>query len=165
MRREAIVKVLKSEAGWLQGIMNTDQQVKGYRREQVIKTFTADFGGGSGILADIEVCNGDTGPWVNAVLFKDGQEIMCLEPGTTLLGECLFDLGGDEYVVKLVEGIDKDGLNNIAVCIKCAIEELEGLHGDVHPECSDEGETTCPSWAAIHMLRRSLENIRAETGC
>ena len=47
--------------------------------------------------ADIKVCNGDGGAWIDAVLFKDGYEVTCIEPSYELLGEFTFEIDGDEY--------------------------------------------------------------------
>ena len=58
---------------------------------EVLKTYTANFS--DGIEADIKVCNGDTGAWIDAVLFDYGNEINLLEPRYTLVGEYIFDAG------------------------------------------------------------------------
>ena len=67
---------------------------------EIIETFTAAFPGGS-YEVDIKIVNGDdyAGPYVDAVLFEDGNEICVLEPGDTLEGEYWFWLGGEPYEV------------------------------------------------------------------
>ena len=52
--------------------------------------------------ADIKVCNGDTGPWVDAVLFNNGCEVAVLEPSDSLAGEYPFEWNGRTFTVEIV---------------------------------------------------------------
>ena len=67
---------------------------------ELIETFTACFPGGS-YEVDIKVVNGDeqSGPYVDAVLFEDGNELAVLEPGDNICGEYWFWLRGESYEV------------------------------------------------------------------
>ena len=47
-------------------------------RDEVLHTETTDFG--FGWEADIKIVNSESGPYVDAVLFHNGCEVMCLEP-------------------------------------------------------------------------------------
>lgn len=35
-----------------------------------------------------------------------------------------------------------------------AITELLQMHSQLHRDCLDEGENTCPTWSAVYGLRR-----------
>ncbi len=64
--------------------------------DEVMNTFTAIFP--NYIEADIKFCNGD-GPYIDAVLFKEGNEVNVLEPSDSLEGEYPFQHEGKEYMV------------------------------------------------------------------
>lgn len=98
--KTAIIKVPAEELALMTEWLERDIQVPDAGRCEVLKTYTAFFG--DDIEADIKVCNGDTGPWVDAVLFENGCEIGLLEPDDTLEGEYVFTIDGDNYTV-LVE--------------------------------------------------------------
>ena len=57
----------------------------------VIKVFTVKFEDSieKNIEVDIKICDGDT-PFVDAVMFQNGNEVGCLEPTDTLVGEYIF---------------------------------------------------------------------------
>ena len=55
---------------------------------------------GDGIEADIKICNGDT-PFVDPVIFQNGQEIQCLEVRDKLVGAYIFEFDGEQYKVKV----------------------------------------------------------------
>jgi len=84
----------------LELLLKRDTAVQDAKECDVLHTFTFDFGGK--IEADIKVCNGDTGPWVDSVLFLDGSEIQCLEPSDQLEGEYPFDYNGVKYTINIV---------------------------------------------------------------
>lgn len=50
--------------------------------------------------ADIKVCRGDP-PYVDAVLFRRGHEVMCLDGADTLLGEYEFSGWGFKVIVEV----------------------------------------------------------------
>jgi hypothetical protein len=66
----------------------------------VLRTLSFNFG--HRMEADIKVCNGDTGPWVDAVLFNKGCEVAVLEPSDSLAGEYPFEWNGHTYTVEIV---------------------------------------------------------------
>lgn len=90
---EKRLQVDKRLADHLQFLMDLDEEVIGAKRDAVLHVFTVDFGGG--IEADIKVCNGDTGPWVDAVLFDQGREVQILEPDTMVKRLTLKPIGND----------------------------------------------------------------------
>lgn len=70
---------------------------KKVKDDEVLETYTFDFGGG--IAVDVKLCNGN-GPWAEAVLFKDGIEVLVSEPTDQWLYEWEFEMkDGDTYVV------------------------------------------------------------------
>lgn len=75
-------------------------QKYGYKRDETI-THTAKFP--NGIEADIKlvICEEET-PYTEGVLFYDGCELTCTEPGCTYDGIWNFEHNGIEYTV-LVE--------------------------------------------------------------
>ena len=85
-------------------ILQRDTPARGWGENETIRVFTANFG--DGFQADIVVENG-SGPYINAVLFKDGNEVSVIEPSWTLEGAYVFDLGGkspEQYVVEIEDG-------------------------------------------------------------
>jgi hypothetical protein len=67
---------------------------------EVIKTYTADFG--NGWEADIKVCNGDP-PFIDPVLFENGNEVAVIEVTDTLEGEYIFDV--EETFKVIIEAV------------------------------------------------------------
>lgn len=65
--------------------------------------FTAKFD--KGVAVDIKVCDTETDstPFIDAVIFENGQEIFCLDVRDTLLGEYVFDVALDSFVVIVQE--------------------------------------------------------------
>lgn len=55
-----------------------------------------------GIEMDIKLCPGCT-PWTEAVLFQNGRECCCTEPGEDILSDWVLDLDGNQYMVEVVE--------------------------------------------------------------
>jgi len=87
-----VITIPKEDANDFQIILDTPGGLLDAGRDQVIKTYTANFG--NGIEADIKICNvddPDSSPYIDAVLFQDGNEVAVLEPGDTLIGEYIFD--------------------------------------------------------------------------
>ena len=68
-------------------------------RSKTDKTFTAKFR--NGIEVDIKIVDCQTGPWIDAILFDDGNEQVTIEPQYALLGEYPFEYEDKKYVVKL----------------------------------------------------------------
>ena len=68
--------------------------------DEVIKVYTAQFHDGTEI--DIKVCNAEP-PFVDPVMFQDGNEVKVMEVADEVDGEYVFDLEGDTFVV-IVKG-------------------------------------------------------------
>lgn len=83
----------------IQNFLDVDQPVPDAGLDEMMNSFTVVFG--NGIEADIKFCNGDTGPWIDAVLFKDGCEVHVLEVSDTLEGEYPFEYEGVMYIAHL----------------------------------------------------------------
>lgn len=76
-----------------------------------VKTFTAEYGdcGEGSISIDIKVCEGgkDSTPFIDAVMFQDGNDVGCLEVRDTLAGEYVFqNYLKDTYVVIIPDSIE-----------------------------------------------------------
>ena len=74
-----------------------------------VEKFIANFG--KGFEADVKVCQGDP-PFVDAVLFEDGNEVDLLNVGDTLAGTYQFDVDGCTFVVQVVDGETFDNDTN-----------------------------------------------------
>lgn len=60
-------------------------------------TFPNDF------EADINICGSESGPYIDAILFRDGKQVVVLEPTySSVLGEYIFGYEGNEYCALLV---------------------------------------------------------------
>lgn len=71
--------------------------------EDRIITYTVNFGGGYEM--DVKLCGvryneeeESNKPWTEAVLFKNGSEICCTEPGDEFFGEWQCEVGEDVYI-------------------------------------------------------------------
>lgn len=93
MRKTA--KIPKKLAKQLQEWIDSDQPIPDAGEGESVHTTTVIFG--KGIEADIKVCNGDNGAWIDAVLYTGKGSIYILEPSYTLLGEFNFDYDGKIY--------------------------------------------------------------------
>jgi hypothetical protein len=67
---------------WLEGLVQSNVQYDAVKRDGVIEVFTANLG--DGYEVDIKICNGDTGPWIDPVLFHHGCEMACGDVGESL---------------------------------------------------------------------------------
>jgi len=109
MNKEIIIYIPKEELADLNSLMKGDAVIVS---EHTIATHTAKFS--NGIEADIKVCgvkstDEDESAYIDAVLFKNGSEVCCLEPSfDTLDGEYIFDdpdNQGDTLTVLIKESI------------------------------------------------------------
>ena len=96
-----ILKVNKKLAAKVQAFLDEDKPVPDAGLDEVMYTLTAVFD--ERMEADIKFCNGDTGPYIDAVLFDKGSEVHVLEPSTIFLGEYPFEYQGVAYVVEVEE--------------------------------------------------------------
>ena len=96
--KPVVVRIPKQEVEHLQKAIDGNSPYPGYGECDVIQTWTAAFP--DGCQADIKVCNGDNGPWIDPVLFdENGCEIQCLSPCYRLASDYCFD---DDHCVKVV---------------------------------------------------------------
>lgn len=71
-----------------------------------IKTYTVDFSytGNGNIQVDIKICDGESRPYVDPVIFQDNEEIKCLGVTDTFVGEYEFpEIEGNTYTVIIKE--------------------------------------------------------------
>jgi hypothetical protein len=115
------ITITKEEAEFAKLILALETFAEGYDRDGVIMTKSADFG--NGIEADIKLCNGDS-PYVDAVLFENGSELMALDVGDEFEGEFVFEIGGKRYVVDVEASDDPEKLWTCPGC-GCQIAESD----------------------------------------
>ena len=83
----------------MQKLLDKDMPVEDAGSDEVMNTFTVDFG--DGIEADIKFCNTDNGPYIDAVLFNQGSEVFVLDPQYIFEGEYSFEFGGVNYTLTI----------------------------------------------------------------
>lgn len=96
----ATIQIPKKKKDELNQILSSNEFYDEVGRDEVIAQFTAKFPDSS-IEADIKICNGD-GPYIDAVLFDNGYEVMMLEPSWEISEEYIFETDDETYKV-LVE--------------------------------------------------------------
>jgi hypothetical protein len=69
------------------------------RNSRIDLSLTAKFG--NGIEADIKVIDTDTGPWIDAALYDNGEEVVIVDPQYTLLKKHSFEYNGIKYVAQV----------------------------------------------------------------
>lgn len=90
----------------LNGWLAQHTAVAGYKETAVLYSLPVCFAKNpeGNIEADIKVCNGDTGPYIDAVLFCDGNEQAVLEPSFEQFeGTYIFHYAGNKYQVTIRE--------------------------------------------------------------
>jgi len=80
----------KSTIARVNKMLNAGAEIEDAGQDDVLETFTAKFDH-DGHEADIKVVNSDGGPYIDAVLFQNGNEVDLLEPSYRLDGEYAFD--------------------------------------------------------------------------
>jgi len=63
------------------------------------KVFTAKFT--KNIEADIKIYDSKQGPWIDCILFDNGNEAVLLDVQYVLLGNYPFEYKGNKYIVEL----------------------------------------------------------------
>lgn len=120
--------------------------IKVEEHSDTIAAFSADFG--DGIEAEIKVCNGEP-PFVDAVLYHDGNEVAQAGPSDALEELFSFTYGGEQYMA-VVAGSDQYGATQIGLaldddfpCTGCPDELLsDGKPGN--QRCVNDGR--CIAW-------------------
>jgi hypothetical protein len=121
MTHEVILKISSGDVKMMQELLDGSGDKQ---NGEVVKTFTATFlqeDGGypeGSIQADIKIVDADT-PYIDAVLFQDGNDVGCLDVTDKLEAEFVFNhFLKDCYIVKVEAGVDGE-------CPKCGF--LEGF--------------------------------------
>jgi len=95
------IKIPKEELDYMNKVISGKAGLFG---ENTIAIYTAKFP--NGIEADIKVCGvkeADCTPFVDAVIFDDGNELCCLEPCFDALdGRYIFQVDDVEYIVAII---------------------------------------------------------------
>ena len=91
---------------WIKDVMtNKPEDESSCFGEDETYSVTARFD--DGIEMDIKLCgvqfqeDEDNLPWTEAVLFKNGTEVMCSEPEDEFFGEWMLTYGQDCYIVNI----------------------------------------------------------------
>lgn len=105
LKRVHNVSIDVNTAKYWNDALSLNKQHPDGKESQTLDEFTVDFG--NGINVDIKLCNGDTGPWIDSILFENGNEIFALEPCSEKVeGEYSWPIGDDTEFLLIVE-IDK----------------------------------------------------------
>lgn len=91
-----VMKVSRSEYDFCSKVLAYKGFYPNYKATHIFRTYTTDLG--DGIEVDINVVNGDT-PYVDAVLYDHGVEMLTLDPVHELLGDYTFDHFDEKYVI------------------------------------------------------------------
>ena len=94
-----IIKIDKEEIEWYQRLLDGDKPIPECGLDDVYETWTANFG--KGIEVDIKLVNTSNGPYIDAILFAGGIEMVVLEPQYVLLGEYPFEHNDKNYIVNI----------------------------------------------------------------
>jgi hypothetical protein len=118
MTHEIILRIPSGDVKMMQELLDGSGDKQ---NGEVVKTFTATFlqeDGGypeGSIQADIKIVDADT-PYIDAVLFQDGNDVGCLDVTDKLEAEFVFNhFLKDCYIVKVVAGTAEE-------CPKCGRE-------------------------------------------
>jgi hypothetical protein len=105
MKYEATKKISPAEAKVFNTMLEATEQLRPYKRDAVLGKINARFN--NGFEVDLKVCNGDAGPWIDAVLFDpNGIEVAVDQPADgPIEGEYnLQPNTEDEYILTVVVG-------------------------------------------------------------
>lgn len=68
------------------------------------KTISVTVNFGNGMSMDIQCCGSRSEPsWTQAILFKNGQEVVCSQPRSNFLGQWYLQYGNNLYVANVIE--------------------------------------------------------------
>lgn len=92
------IRIPENEAAIIQKWLDSNKPISDAGEIETVKCFTAIFD--DGIEVDIKVCNSDTGPYIDAVMFEDNCEIGFLEVRDTLIG--IYDFREDQDFYRVI---------------------------------------------------------------
>jgi hypothetical protein len=105
-RHKAEIRISGKTLKWLRRLLSYEEMTeKDFEKEEIRwddTVFSEDVKFDDGKWADLRVCSGQNNLWAEMVLFSDGNEAGCTEPGFDgLEGEwtVVDDDDGDEYTV------------------------------------------------------------------
>jgi len=99
-RHAEVIMIPETEVKKMQDFLNS----KGKDKVGTIETYTVKFEDATegDIQIDVKVCQGNP-PFVDIVLFQDGNDVGCLEPADSLLGRYVFqDVLENVYEVSVI---------------------------------------------------------------
>lgn len=102
MHKETIT-IKKDLVEVINEVLSLSQAVPESGFDEVLFLFTKEIPN-TDFEVDIKVVNSDSGCYVDAVLFEDGHEVMCLEPSyDSIEGQYIFDLDEESIVVEVTQ--------------------------------------------------------------
>ena len=103
MKKVFVSKEKLKKLNYLLSLDKIDFEKEGVKEDSVLFEKVINFN--KNIMVLIQVCTGQNNAYINSVLFKNGQEVTCLEceGEDSLDGEYIFDFNENEYVVKIEE--------------------------------------------------------------
>ena len=146
--------------------INKAMQSKDMMGEDDTLVHTARFA--DGMEMDVKLCGTqDDTPWTESVLFKDGSEVCCSEPGETYDGPWTLEYGGNTYTAtvvmkkpdnrkekKEIRKMTKRTTTTTRVCRQCGGTEFASGY-QVSIECIVDG-----SGRLIRFLETDIEDAR-----
>lgn len=95
------ITISKAEAEQIQDWLDDDHPIPDCGHCEVVQRWTAKFN--DVFEADIKLCNGNTGPYLDCILFENGNECDLIEPQYDILGDFPFqDREGNHYIATIV---------------------------------------------------------------
>ena len=83
---QTTIKIAENEANRIQNWLDQNEPHPSYGECETIRRYVVPFIDEPDIEVEIKICNSDSGPYVDAIMFEAGCEIGFLEPRNTFLG-------------------------------------------------------------------------------
>jgi len=97
------VQVSKVRVRNWQKYLNMDKAVPDAGEDEILDIITVDLG--EGLQVDIKLVNNASGPYIDAVMFDEGNECITLEPVYHLIGDYCFKYKSTKYIINVKEKI------------------------------------------------------------
>jgi hypothetical protein len=94
------IEIDENELNDMNKYLSSDTAIANFGPDEVIKNYSVNFT--DNIRAELDIQNTEDGPYVNAMLFEDNQEVAMIEPLYELHGKYLFNHNNTTYTVHVV---------------------------------------------------------------
>ena len=94
------LEIEEAELNELNCYLSLNTAVSNFGPDEIIKTYSVSFH--DKIRAELDIQNTEDGPYVNAILFDDGQEVGLIEPCYELHGKYSFEYNNKNYTIEIV---------------------------------------------------------------